>query len=307
MRTLVTGGAGFMGSNHARHALTVEHELVSIDDLCSGSRVTLGTTSSPSRHRLWMRWVAPAGLDAVEHLSALSSHEHREPQRGPRGLRDRNAPGRRGGSCCKRPCQVVAPSSSVYGLKSPAMPKSGREWMRAMSPYAVSKRPRNSTHSPSSRSSLRRPPSSSSMSKVPRRMPGHAYAAVILAHLLKESAYLSTVVIAAQATPTPQRLAKPSSALLSGEPSIPNRPTWVSGPTKRSLTSSSTLSGCRGASLACSTVSLESVTCLFAQADNGSANKLFPDVRPVRLEDGLARHSGLLLHALPSSRKAGVQ
>jgi UDP-glucose 4-epimerase len=143
---LITGGAGFIGSNLARKA--VAHpgvgRVVVLDDLSTGSAQNLagldvefieGSVTDPAALDR-----AVAGVDSVVHLAALAS----VPQSidDPMRCHEVNATGtllvleacrRRGVG------QVTAASSSaVYGA-NPAPVKSEREWVRPLSPYAVSK------------------------------------------------------------------------------------------------------------------------------------------------------------------------
>lgn len=144
MRLLITGGAGFIGSNLARLALAKGHEVVVIDDLSTGYDDNL--------HGLNLHFVnasildgrclaeAMCGVNSVVHLAALGSV--------PRSITDpvathaANATGTLSVLEAARAegvsHVVVASSSSVYGL-NPALPKNEREWVRPMSPYAVSK------------------------------------------------------------------------------------------------------------------------------------------------------------------------
>jgi UDP-glucose 4-epimerase len=145
-RILITGGAGFIGSNLARLALASPEVtgVVVLDDLSTGDRTNLdgldvefhhGSITDPAALEK-----AFAGVDAVAHLAAMAS----VPQSidDPMGCHHINATGtllvleaaRRHGVG-----QVVAASSSaVYGA-NPAPVKSEREWVRPLSPYAVSK------------------------------------------------------------------------------------------------------------------------------------------------------------------------
>lgn len=144
MRLLITGGAGFIGSNLARLALAHGHEVVVIDDLSTGYeenvqgvdlRFVRGSILDPTALA-----DAMAGVDSVVHLAALGSV--------PRSIKDPvathavNATGTLNVLEAARAADVdhvvVASSSSVYGL-NPALPKSEREWVRPMSPYAVTK------------------------------------------------------------------------------------------------------------------------------------------------------------------------
>lgn len=144
MRILVTGGAGFIGANLSAAALDAGHDVVVIDDLSTGERENVAGRD--------LRFVeasildtaalddAMSGVDSVVHLAALGSV--------PRSIKDpyathqANALGTLRVLESARAAGVghvsVASSSSVYGL-NPALPKSEREWVRPMSPYAVSK------------------------------------------------------------------------------------------------------------------------------------------------------------------------
>lgn len=144
MRVLITGGAGFIGSNLARAALAEGHEIVVLDDLSTGYAANLDGLAvrfhegSVNAHDDLD--AAMQDVDAVVHLAALGSV--------PRSILDpvathhANATGtlsvlegtRRAGVGHV----VMSSSSSVYGL-NPALPKGEREWVRPLSPYAVSK------------------------------------------------------------------------------------------------------------------------------------------------------------------------
>lgn len=144
LRLLITGGAGFIGSNLARLALDHGHEVTVIDDLSTGYadnldglelRFVNGSILEPPALSEAME-----GIDSVVHLAALGSV--------PRSIKDpmashaANATGTLAVLESARAHDVdhvmVASSSSVYGL-NPALPKNEREWVRPMSPYAVSK------------------------------------------------------------------------------------------------------------------------------------------------------------------------
>jgi UDP-glucose 4-epimerase len=144
MHLLITGGAGFIGSNLTRLALASGHRVTVVDDLSTGfvdNLVGLDTTfvrsSILDRDALD---TAMAGVDSVMHLAALGSV--------PRSIQDplathaANATGTltvlESARAAAVSHVVVASSSSVYGL-NPALPKHEREWVRAMSPYAVTK------------------------------------------------------------------------------------------------------------------------------------------------------------------------
>lgn len=144
MRVLITGGAGFIGSNLAELAVACGHDVVVIDDLSTGFEDNLtGLAVELVRGSILDPEVlagAVDGVDSVVHLAALGSV--------PRSIADPvathlvNATGTLMVLEAARAAGVmhvvVASSSSVYGL-NPALPKSEREWVRPMSPYAVTK------------------------------------------------------------------------------------------------------------------------------------------------------------------------
>jgi UDP-glucose 4-epimerase len=143
---LITGGAGFIGSNLARKC--VGHpdvgRVVVLDDLSTGSKdnlagldvdFRLGSVTDPDALA-----EAVAGVDSVVHLAALAS----VPQSidDPRGCHEVNATGTLNVLEACRSAGVghvlAASSSAVYGA-NPAPLKHEREWVRPLSPYAVSK------------------------------------------------------------------------------------------------------------------------------------------------------------------------
>lgn len=185
MRLLVTGGAGFIGSNLVRTALGESWEVTVLDNLSTGYRANLTDLDVRFVEGSLLDSAAVSealdGADAVVHLAALGSV--------PRSLADplashaANATGtlnlleevRRAGIGHV----VGASSSSVYGA-NPALPKGEREWVRPMSPYAVSKL--------AAEQYLLAYQSSFGLQTLafrffnvfgPRQMAGHVYAAVI--------------------------------------------------------------------------------------------------------------------------------
>jgi UDP-glucose 4-epimerase len=144
MRLLITGGAGFIGSNLARTALADGVDVTVIDNLVTGDKANLSG--------LDVRFVegsildadaldeALADVDSVVHLAALPSV--------PRSIKDPMASHASNATGTLTVLEharaagvdhvVAASSSSVYGM-NPALPKHEREWVRPMSPYAVSK------------------------------------------------------------------------------------------------------------------------------------------------------------------------
>lgn len=145
-RLLITGGAGFIGANLGRRAVghkDVERVVV-LDDLSTGFADNLdgldvdfihGSVTDPD-----VLDAAVSGVDVVVHLAALASVS--ASIENPLRCHEVNATGtllvleaaRRHGIQ-----QVIAASSSaVYG-DNPAPVKSEREWVRPLSPYAVTK------------------------------------------------------------------------------------------------------------------------------------------------------------------------
>ncbi|HET7325946.1 MAG TPA: NAD-dependent epimerase/dehydratase family protein [Nocardioidaceae bacterium] len=144
MRTVITGGAGFIGANLARTMVADGLDVVVVDDLSTGTLSNLagvevafheGSVLDPQ-----LLDGAFAGADAVVHLAALPSVPRSLLD--PRASHHANATGtlevleavRRAGG----PHLVVASSSSVYGA-NPTMPKHEDMRTAPLSPYAVSK------------------------------------------------------------------------------------------------------------------------------------------------------------------------
>lgn len=145
MKVLITGGAGFIGSNLVRrfNAEAPEVDVHVLDDFSTGRETNLaGTTATVHRGSVADAEAvaaASAGADAIVHLGALGSV--------PRSIDDPMAShvanltgtltvleaARR-----ENAYVVMASSSSVYGA-NPALPKSEFDWTRPMSPYAATK------------------------------------------------------------------------------------------------------------------------------------------------------------------------
>lgn len=143
MRVLVTGGAGFIGSNLCRHLLAAHHEVVVLDDLSTGDQRNLDGIDVEFRYGSITdaETVAQAceGVTSVVHLAARGSV--------PRSLLDpmathhANATGTAvvlEGARAVGAHVIVASSSSVYGA-NPHLPKHEDLVPQPVSPYAASK------------------------------------------------------------------------------------------------------------------------------------------------------------------------
>jgi len=144
MKILVTGGAGFIGTNLTIMAQQRGHEVTILDDLSTGDSRNLQAHDAQfvegsilDRKLLDSTMVA---TDSCIHLAALGSVPRSVAD--PFATHEVNALGTLNVMEAARKAEIqqviVASSSSVYGL-NPALPKGEREWVRPMSPYAVTK------------------------------------------------------------------------------------------------------------------------------------------------------------------------
>jgi UDP-N-acetylglucosamine/UDP-N-acetylgalactosamine 4-epimerase len=153
-RWLVTGVAGFIGSNLAQSLLEADQEVVGLDNFATGKQANLDEVRSVVGRERWARFrfvegdvaspetcrQAVDGIDAVLHQAALGSVPRSVEE--PLGSNTANVTGhlalleaaRRAG--VRR--FVYASSSSVYG-DSPTLPKVEEALGRPLSPYAVTK------------------------------------------------------------------------------------------------------------------------------------------------------------------------
>lgn len=146
MKLLITGGAGFIGSNLARYVTShvPGAEVRVIDDLSTGRLDNLDgvdvrfiEASILDEHAMND---AVAGVDSVVHLAALGSVPRSVAA--PLPSHHANATGTlhvlEAARLAGVEHVVVASSSSVYGSNT-KLPKSEFDWTRPMSPYAVTK------------------------------------------------------------------------------------------------------------------------------------------------------------------------
>ncbi len=146
MKVLITGGAGFIGSNLVAHFNKhfPASDVRVIDDLSTGRVENLdglevdfihGTILDPD-----LLATATEGVDSVIHLAAIGSVPRSV--LAPWPSHEANATGTlnilEAARSALVPQVIVASSSSVYG-SNPVMPKSEFDWTRPMSPYAVTK------------------------------------------------------------------------------------------------------------------------------------------------------------------------
>ena len=144
MRLLITGGAGFIGSNLVRKALDAGHEVTVLDDFSTGHKDNVSGLDVDVIEGSVLDQAALAealhGAAAVIHLAALGSVPRSI--EAPMASHMANATGTlsvlEGARAAGVQQVIVSSSSSVYGM-NPALPKGEREWVRPMSPYAVSK------------------------------------------------------------------------------------------------------------------------------------------------------------------------
>lgn len=185
MRLLITGGAGFVGANLVRAALAEGIEVRVVDDLSNGYRENLVGVDVDFREGSILDadliGGAMSGVDSVVHLAALGSVPRSIAN--PMRSHHANATGTLSVLEAARAAGVghlvVSSSSSVYGM-NPVLPKGEREWVRPMSPYAVSKLA-TEQYVLAYQQSFGMETLAFRFFNIygPRQMPGHAYAAVI--------------------------------------------------------------------------------------------------------------------------------
>lgn len=143
MRVLVTGGAGFIGTNLVRRLLDLGHEPSVFDDFSTGLESNLsGLDVQVNRGSLDDADAVAASVrdvDAVVHLGARGSVPRSIAH--PVATHHVNATGTLNvleAARAEGAYVVMSSSSSVYGA-NPLLPKVERTWTQPLSPYAASK------------------------------------------------------------------------------------------------------------------------------------------------------------------------
>jgi UDP-glucose 4-epimerase len=148
MKTVVTGGAGFIGSNLVELLLDEGHAVVILDDLSTGKRENIRDLQSRSDCRFIQGSVTDPRLlnevfrdaECVFHQAAIPSVQRSVEN--PRATHEVNVNGTLNVLLAARDCGVekviYASSSSVYG-DTPTLPKREEMVPTPKSPYAVSK------------------------------------------------------------------------------------------------------------------------------------------------------------------------
>jgi len=143
VRILVTGGAGFIGTNLVRRLLNEGHDPVIFDDFSSGLesnvkdldvRVLRESLANPEAVM-----GAAQGVEAIVHLGARGSVPRSIAH--PVATHEINATGTLNVLEAARAQDahvIMSSSSSVYGA-NPLLPKVERTWTQPLSPYAGSK------------------------------------------------------------------------------------------------------------------------------------------------------------------------
>lgn len=146
MSVLITGGAGFIGSNLVKKFINEGHDqdIRVLDDLSTGNidnlnNLNVDFVEGSILDEAALRG-AVRGVDSIVHLAAVPSVPRSI--KDPKASHDANATGTINVLETAKSNGVnhvtVASSSSVYG-SNPSTPKNEKDWVSPMSPYAASK------------------------------------------------------------------------------------------------------------------------------------------------------------------------
>ena len=143
MRVLVTGGAGFIGTNLVRRLLSEGHEPLIFDDLSSGLKSNVEDLDVEVRRGSLVTpeavMGAAQGVEAIVHLGARGSVPRSVAH--PVATHEVNTTGTLNvleAARAQSAHVIMSSSSSVYGA-NPLIPKVERTWTQPLSPYAGSK------------------------------------------------------------------------------------------------------------------------------------------------------------------------
>ena len=142
MKVLITGGAGFIGSNLGTSLIQRNHHVKILDDLSTGLKVNLPVEAEFTQGTILDKNLVLSILedcDAVVHLAARGSVPRSI--KDPKATHDVNATGTQIILDCAREvnCHVIfSSSSSVYGLNT-TLPKDESMVLKPATPYAASK------------------------------------------------------------------------------------------------------------------------------------------------------------------------
>jgi len=143
LRVLVTGGAGFIGTNLVRRLLSEGHEPLIFDDLSSGLKSNVEDLDVEVRRGSLVTpeavMGAAQGVEAIVHLGARGSVPRSVAH--PVATHEVNTTGTLNvleAARAQSAHVIMSSSSSVYGA-NPLIPKVERTWTQPLSPYAGSK------------------------------------------------------------------------------------------------------------------------------------------------------------------------
>ncbi len=80
MKILITGGAGFIGSNLTKYLLNQGHEIIVVDNFFSGQKENIKEFLNNPKFKLIVQDIRQplklSGIDRIYHLAALASPDH---------------------------------------------------------------------------------------------------------------------------------------------------------------------------------------------------------------------------------------